>query len=144
MPPTLTPTKTPTPTPTSTSKTPTPGTPLPLSSYNLIEAQNKLLLGAIQSTSNKNTTNNQKYNYQTGDIIFLNVVNNYLFIFYYFVILIGCYYLFYDKNLGRYQKVFVLLIFGSYPYVAPLLKYYLSMIISYIYSFINVNAYQYN
>ena len=115
-----------------------------LSSYNLIADQNKILIDAIQKTKNKNNTNNQKYNYQNGDIVFVNRINNYLFLIYYFVLLFVCYYLFYDNAMNWKIKVGILFVFAIYPYIFNLINYYLSKLIAYIYSIINITAYQYN
>jgi hypothetical protein len=115
-----------------------------LSSYNLIADQNKILIDAIQKTKNENNTNNQKYNYQSGDIIFVNRINNYLFLIYYFVLLFVCYYLFYDNVMNWKIKVGILFVFVIYPYAFNLINYYLSKLLAYIYSIINITAYQYN
>jgi hypothetical protein len=115
-----------------------------LSSYNLIADQNKILNDAIQKTKNKNTTYNQKHNYQNGDIVFINRINNYLFLIYYFILLFVCYYLFYDNAMNWKIKVGILFVFAIYPYIFNLINYYLSKLIAYIYSIINITAYQYN
>jgi hypothetical protein len=113
-------------------------------SYNLLVSQNKLLTDSIQVNKNKNTTNNQKYNYQSSDIDFLNKINNYLFLIYYFVILFVCYYLFYDKNITRTTKAFILFIFVIYPYVFNIIRQYLVKFLLYLYSIVNFTAYEYN
>jgi Fe2+ transport system protein B len=115
-----------------------------LSSYNLIADQNIQLSTAIQKTRNKNNTSNQKYNYQSGDIVFVNKINNYLFLIYYFVLLFVCYYLFYDNVMNWKIKVGILFVFVIYPYAFNLINYYLSKLLAYIYSIINITAYQYN
>ena len=115
-----------------------------LSSYNLIADQNKMLIDAIQKTKNKNNTNNQKYNYQNSDIVFVNRINNYLFLIYYFVLLFVCYYLFYDNTMNWKIKAGILFVFAIYPYIFNLINYYLSKFLAYIYSFINITAYEYN
>ena len=139
-------------TPTQTM-TPTPNTNKPYETnivkanpltYNLIVSQNKLLSDSIQINKNKNTTNNQKSNYQSNDITFLNGVNNILFIIYYFLVLIVCYYLFYDKMMNWKIKIGFLFVFAIYPYVFNVIKYYLVKFILYVYSFVNFRAYEYN
>jgi hypothetical protein len=115
-----------------------------LSSYNLIADQNIQLSRAIQNSMNNNNTSNQKYNYQSGDIVFLNKINNYLFYIYYFILLFVCYFFFYDNIMRWKLKVGILFIFVIYPYVFNLISYYLSKFLVYIYSVINITAYQYN
>ena len=152
MPATITPTKTLTNTPTKTlTNTPTvtvtttkPISTIPKLYYNMIVEQNNLLTDTIQKDLNINTTNNQKFNYQSNDILFLNGVNNILFYIYYFIVLIVCYYLFYDKNFTLIKKGVILFIFAIYPYVFNLITYYLVKIVMYLYSIINFTAYEYN
>ena len=115
-----------------------------LSSYNLIADQNIQLSRAIQNSMNNNNTSNQKYNYQSGDIVFLNKINNYLFYIYYFILLFVCYFLFYDNMMTWKQKGGILFIFVIYPYAFNLISYYLSKFLLYVYSVINITAYQYN
>jgi hypothetical protein len=117
------------------TKTPTPT--VSKFYYNMIVEQNKLLSNKIQKDTNNNTTNNQKFNYQSNDITFLNGVNNIMLIIYYFIVIIICYYLFNDKNITLKQKGIFLFIFITYPYVFNAIKYYLVKFLSYLYSFVN-------
>jgi hypothetical protein len=159
--PTATPTATPTPTATATpTPTPTPiqnsrapasnpkfvpdNSPVLAASYNAIATQNKTLSSSLNNKKNENSTYNQKYIYQSGDIAFLHTINNYLFVIYYSIVLVYCYYLYLDKDLTRYWKVFILIILISYPYVFNVIKYYGLKFGEYVYRTININVYENN
>jgi len=113
-----------------------------LSTYNLIKSQNAQLSNMITSSSNENSKHYQKSVYQNGDINLLNTINNYLFIFYYLIVLILVYFLYIDKEYSIYKKAIVLALFAGYPYLANLIKYYVAKFFVYIYSFVNVIVYE--
>jgi len=113
-----------------------------LSTYNLIKSQNAQLSNMITNSSNENSKHYQKSVYQNGDINLLNTINNYLFIFYYLIVLVLVYFIYIDKEYSIYKKVFVLALFAGYPYLANLIKYYVVKFFLYIYSFINIIVYE--
>ena len=113
-----------------------------LSTYNLIKSQNAQLSNMITNSSNENSKHYQKSVYQNGDINLLNTINNYLFIFYYLIILVLVYFIYIDKEYSIYKKVFVIALFAGYPYLANLIKYYVVKFFLYIYSFINIIVYE--
>lgn len=113
-----------------------------MADYASIKAQNELLKNAITESQTQNNTYNQKSVYQLGDIVFLTTINNILFYIYYFILFIVAYYVFIDKEYGKYKKALILFLFAGYPYLVNLLKYYLVIIGSYIYSILNVNVYE--
>jgi hypothetical protein len=110
--------------------------------YNLIKSQNDLLTNAITSSSTKNNTYKQKSIYQLGDAAFLSKINNILFIIYYFLVFIVVYYVLIDKDYGKYTKAGLLFVFIGFPYLLNLVEYYLVIILKYLYSVFNLNAYE--
>jgi hypothetical protein len=110
--------------------------------YDELVSQNQLLRNTINTNKNKNTTYNQKYNYQSGDIHFLQTMNKYLFFAYYLAIIVFCYFFIFDKNYGIYLKIAIVIFVGGYPYFFNMARSYVVNFVYYLYSIINFNAYE--
>jgi len=109
--------------------------------YNSVVNQNKQLDTVIQNYKNNYSTDDQKVYYQSQQVDILNKWNSYLFILYYALILILCYFLYYSNSVLIYMKIGIVLSLLLYPYFIMMIQQKTYDAIRYIFSIINGNVY---
>ena len=109
--------------------------------YDAVVNQNKKLDSEIQNYKNIYSSDEQKVNYQTQQVNYLNVWNNYLFIVYYTLLLILFYFLYYSNSLLIYMKVCIVVLSVLYPYIIMPVETNLFNLFSYLFSIITGNVY---
>lgn len=112
--------------------------------YNSIVSQNKQLDYEIQNYKNIYSTDDQKVNYQTQQVYYLNNFNFYLFIVYCVFLLVLFYYLYYSKALLRYKKIGIALSLILYPFFIIMIEKNVFNSLQYLFSVLNGIAYTKN
>jgi len=112
--------------------------------YNSIASQNKQLDYEIQNYKNIYSTDDQKVNYQSQQVYYLNNFNFYLFIIYCIFLLVLFYYLYYSKTLLRYKKIGIALLLILYPFFIIMIEKNLFNSLQYLFSVLNGIAYTKN
>ena len=112
--------------------------------YNSILSQNKQLDYEIQNYKNIYSTDDQKVNYQTQQVYYLNNFNFYLFIVYCVFLLVLFYYLYYSKALLRYKKIGIALSLILYPFFIIMIEKNVFNSLQYLFSVLNGIAYTKN
>ena len=112
--------------------------------YNSIVNQNEQLDTEIQNYKNNYSTDDQKVFYQSQQVNYLNVWNNYLFIIYYVFLIILCYFLYYSNSLLNYMKIGIVLLCVLYPYIIIPVETKTFNFFNYLFSIINGIAYTKN
>jgi len=109
--------------------------------YNSIAGQNKQLDTEIQNYKSNYSTDDQKVFYQSQQVDYLNLFNSYLFIIYYALLVILCYFLYYSKTLSRYVRIGMIVTITLYPFLIMNTEKIVLNFIMYIFAIINGNAY---
>jgi hypothetical protein len=112
--------------------------------YNSIASQNKKLDYEIQNYKNIYSTDDQKVNYQSQQVYYLNNFNFYLFIIYCVFLLVLFYYLYYSKTLLRYKKIGIALLLILYPFFIIMIEKNMFNNLQYLFSVLNGIAYTKN
>jgi hypothetical protein len=109
--------------------------------YNSIVNQNKQLDAEIQNYKNNYSTDDQKVFYQSQQVDYLNLFNSYLFIIYYALFLVLCYFLYYSKTLSKYMRIGMVILITLYPFIIMTVEKNIFVVLMYIFAVINGNAY---
>jgi hypothetical protein len=109
--------------------------------YNSIVNQNKQLDAEIQNYKNNYSTDDQKVFYQSQQVDYLNLFNSYLFIIYYALFLVLCYFLYYSKTLSKYMRIGMVILILLYPFIIMTVEKNIFVVLMYIFAVINGNAY---
>ena len=109
--------------------------------YNSIVNQNKQLDTEIQNYKNNYSTDDQKVFYQSQQVDYLNLFNSYLFIIYYALLVVLCYFLYYSKTLSKYMRIGMVILITLYPFIIMTIEKNIFVILMYIFAVINGNAY---
>jgi hypothetical protein len=109
--------------------------------YNSIVNQNKQLDAEIQNYKNNYSTDDQKVFYQSQQVDYLNLFNSYLFIIYYALFLVLCYFLYYSKTLSKYMRIGMVILILLYPFIIMTVEKNIFVVLMYIFAIINGNAY---
>ena len=109
--------------------------------YNSIVNQNKQLDTEIQNYKNNYSTDDQKVFYQSQQVDYLNLFNSYLFIIYYSLLVVLCYFLYYSKTLSKYMRIGMVILITLYPFIIMTIEKNIFVILMYIFAVINGNAY---
>jgi hypothetical protein len=109
--------------------------------YNSIVNQNKQLDAEIQNYKNNYSTDDQKVFYQSQQVDYLNLFNSYLFIIYYALFLVLCYFLYYSKTLSKYMRIGMVILITLYPFIIMTIEKNIFVVLMYIFAVINGNAY---
>lgn len=109
--------------------------------YNSIVNQNKQLDAEMQRYKNNYSTDEQKVYYQSQQVFYLNYFNSFLFIIYYALLLILCYFLYYSKTLSKYMRIGMVVGLTLFPFFIMMFEKIAFSILMYIFAVINGNAY---
>lgn len=109
--------------------------------YNSIVNQNKQLDAEMQRYKNNYSTDEQKVYYQSQQVFYLNYFNSFLFIIYYALLLILCYFLYYSKTLSKYMRIGMVVGLTLFPFFIMMIEKIAFSILMYIFAVINGNAY---
>lgn len=109
--------------------------------YNSIVNQNKQLDAEIQNYKNNYSTDDQKVFYQSQQVDYLNLFNSYLFIIYYALLVVLCYFLYYSKTLSKYMRIGMVILITLYPFIIMTIEKNIFVVLMYIFAVINGNAY---
>ena len=109
--------------------------------YNSIVNQNNQLDAEMQRYKNNYSTDEQKVYYQSQQVFYLNYFNSFLFIIYYALLLILCYFLYYSKTLSKYMRTGMVVGLTLFPFFIMMIEKIAFSILMYIFAVINGNAY---
>lgn len=115
-----------------------------LNYYNSIANQNKQMDTEIQKNKNNYSTDDQKVYYQSQQVDYLNLFNSYLFIIFYSLLIILCYFLYYSKTLSNYMKIGMIVGLTLFPFIIMTIEKNAYNTIMYIFAIINGIAYTKN
>ena len=104
--------------------------------------QNAELEVVIQNMSELYSTDDQKVNYQSIQIDFINTINYVLYIVYFALLVVVAFILLFNMpTYNIYIRGLIALLFIVYPFIIGYIEYILYIVFSYVYAMLNGNVY---
>ena len=104
--------------------------------------QNTELKNVIQNMDELYSTNDQKVNYQSAQINFLNTVNTALYYIYFALLIVVAFILLFNMpTYNIYLRGLIALLFIAFPFVISYIEYIAYIVYNYSYAILNGNVY---